>query len=57
LNGEDTNGMCILDRCYCTDVGYGTCQDQNHEGCDTICQKLSLDWIGVCSDGECNCLF
>ncbi|SAM03615.1 hypothetical protein [Absidia glauca] len=54
---EDNNGMCVFDRCYCTDVGVGTCQDNNHEGCDAICQNLSLDWVGVCSDGDCHCVF
>ncbi|ORZ19885.1 hypothetical protein BCR42DRAFT_410722 [Absidia repens] len=56
-NDYDGNGMCVLDRCYCTDVGVGTCEDNNHEGCDAICQNLSLDWIGVCSDGDCHCLY
>ncbi|ORZ19832.1 hypothetical protein BCR42DRAFT_410622 [Absidia repens] len=56
-NSGDSNGMCVLDQCYCTDVGIGTCEDNNHEGCDAICQKLSLDWIGVCSGGACSCLF
>ncbi|KAI8342516.1 hypothetical protein BC941DRAFT_466185 [Chlamydoabsidia padenii] len=53
---QDTNGMCVFDQCYCTDVGIGTCQDNNDEGCDDICQSLSLDWVGVCSDGDCHCL-
>ncbi|KAI8089885.1 uncharacterized protein BX664DRAFT_334152 [Halteromyces radiatus] len=56
-NGDDSNGMCVMDECYCTDVGIGDCRDNNHEGCDAICQQLSLDWIGVCSNGGCHCLY
>ncbi|KAI8377987.1 uncharacterized protein BYT42DRAFT_572387 [Radiomyces spectabilis] len=50
------NGICVYDRCYCTDTGIGNCDDNNHEGCDAICQDLSESLIGFCMDNRCNCL-
>lgn len=50
------NGICIYESCYCTDVGIGSCQDENHEGCDAICQEMSSNLIGFCMDGQCSCL-
>ncbi|ORY95328.1 hypothetical protein BCR43DRAFT_492812 [Syncephalastrum racemosum] len=52
----DGNGICIYDTCYCTDVGIGSCEDYNHEGCDAICQEMSSNLIGFCNEGQCNCL-
>ncbi|ORX44936.1 hypothetical protein DM01DRAFT_1340245 [Hesseltinella vesiculosa] len=49
------NGLCVLGTCYCTEVGIGTCQDSNHEGCDAVCFGLSEDWVGVCVNDHCHC--
>ncbi|CAO3622346.1 unnamed protein product [Cunninghamella blakesleeana] len=53
-NGEK-NGLCVLNQCYCTDVGIGDCSDFNHEGCDDVCHRLNLNWYGVCVKSECQC--
>ncbi|KAI8060139.1 hypothetical protein BC940DRAFT_337817 [Gongronella butleri] len=50
------NGLCVLGTCYCTEVGIGTCQDSNQEGCDAVCYGLNEDWVGVCSNNHCQCL-
>ncbi|KAI9306265.1 hypothetical protein BJ944DRAFT_263853 [Cunninghamella echinulata] len=54
--GNSSNGICVFNQCYCTDVGIGDCKDWNHEGCDDVCQQLDANWFGECFNQECHCL-
>ncbi|KAI8143724.1 hypothetical protein BJV82DRAFT_83143 [Fennellomyces sp. T-0311] len=55
LHGQ--NGICVYDSCYCTDVEVGSCSDDDdHEDCNTICQDMSSNLVGVCMQGQCSCL-
>ncbi|KAI9321360.1 hypothetical protein BX666DRAFT_2023502 [Dichotomocladium elegans] len=53
------NGICVDDSCYCTDLDEGAdaCEDDDHEKCDAVCQRMApSNFVGFCMDGQCSCL-
>ncbi|KAI8984381.1 hypothetical protein BDF20DRAFT_859714 [Mycotypha africana] len=52
---EQLQPMCITGRCYCTNVGLGSCRTgNNNEGCIAVCQFMGKNSNG-CSENGCAC--
>ncbi|KAL0094974.1 hypothetical protein J3Q64DRAFT_1716727 [Phycomyces blakesleeanus] len=50
------NGECIFNQCVCNDFENGECQGDDHESCDEVCQEISPELVGYCTDSQCSCL-